>query len=222
MKNQKKKILIILGIAVLALLVFIVFQQDSSYSPAAVYYPLQEENKELKPIVAGCPTFYYMLDELSNDGVGVIKTDSTAESFYLLQQGKADLIIAGRALMPEEPKFPFEIIGPGYSFISEKELLILDKEMGDYDFFTDLPSKEIIEKFPYIIHDKISKVENVYDYLSEGIIITSVENTDYSKSEIVHVYKEDGFRHRFSRAPIIYYSKTSNNLDYIKNLLSGI
>jgi hypothetical protein len=216
MKDKNKKTLIILGIAILILFVFIIFQQHDSRLPAATYYPLQEENKVT---VAGCPTFYYMLDKLSNNEIDVIKTNSTAESLYYLQKGKVDLIISGRNLRPDEPKFSFEIIGPGYSFISEKELLIFDKEMSNYDFFTDLSGKEIMKNFPYIIYDKISEVENVYDYLNAGIIITSVENTDYSKSGIVHVYTEDGSRHSFSRTPIIYYSENVNNLDYIKNIL---
>jgi hypothetical protein len=216
MRGKNKKNLIILGIATLILSVFIVLQQNDSYLPAAIYHSLQEENKVT---VAGCPTFYYMLDKLSNNGINVIKTNSTAESLRYLQESKADLIIAGRALKPEEPNFDSGIIGPGYSFVSENELLILDKQMGDYDFFTDLSAEEIIEKFPYIIYDKILKVENVYDYLDAGIVITSVENTDYSKSEIVHVYTEDRSRHLFSRTPVIYYSENVNSLDYIKSIL---
>jgi len=216
MQNQKKKILIILGAAALFLFAFVVFQQDSSHLPTATYHLPQEENKELRLTVAGCPTFYYILDKLSNDWIRVVKTGSAAESFYLFQQGEIDLVLAGRALRPGEPKLSFKIIGPGYSFISNKELLIQEKEMGNYNFFTDLSSSEIINQFPYIIQEKISEVENVYDYLNEGIVITSVKNTDYSKSEIVHIYTKDGSRHRFSRTPIIYYSKTLNNLDYLK------
>ncbi len=178
--------------------------------------------EELNLTVAGCPTFYYILDKLNDNGINVVETDSTAESFYFFQQGIADLVVAGRILRPDEPEISFEVIGPGYSFISEKELFVLDKQMSEYDFFTDLSIKEIMEIFPYITRDKISEVENVYNYLSKGIIITSVENTDYSKSEIVHIYKEDGSRHRFSRTPIIYYSENTNNLDYIKNLLNNI
>lgn len=220
-KNKKIKIIIIAGAIIALLLVFISLSQDNIYSPAAVYKPLQAEISGQTITVAACPTFYYLLEKLKNNNINIVETNSTAESLYFLQKNKTDLIIAGRKLKPEEPQFLSEIIGSGYSFISDKELLIQEKEMGNYNFFTDLSPDEIIDKFSYIIPGKISEVENVYNYLSRGIIITSVENTDYSKSKIVHIYKKDSSRHRFSRTPIIYFSNSLNK-DIIENIKAQI
>ncbi len=220
MKAQKKKLLIIIGITVSVLFVFIALNQYAVYFPAALYSLEQREISDEKIVVAACPTFYYLLQELEKNDINIIKTAFTTESIYYLQNNEADLIIAGRALKPGEPQLLYEIIGSGYSFIGKEEFLIQEKEMNNYDFFTDLSKAAILEKFPYIAKNRILEIENVYDYLDYGIIVTSIENTDYSKSQIVHIYKEDGSRHRFSRAPIIYYSHLSdkNNVNYIKEI----
>ena len=145
-------------------------------------------------VIAACPTFHYLLEE--ND----IRSRSTAESISYFLEGEVDAFISGRMLKPGEPDLSYEIIGPGYSFIFYKELVILEKEMGNYLFYTDLDG--VSEDFPYI--KKIEKVSDVYNYIEEGIVITSAENTDYSKAEIVSVFKDNGERVRLSRTPIMY------------------
>lgn len=200
---KSKKNILIIAVAITAVLFFISLSQNGELFLASSRYPSQEKDKEL--VVAACPTFYYMLEELKIIGLKTIETNTTAESLYYLEQGKADLIIAGRALKPGEPEAFFKIIGPGYSFLADREFAISEKEMINYRFFTDLSLKELTEKFPHIAKDKITVANNIYDHLSDGIIITSIENTDYSRAEIVHVFREDGSRHRFSRTPVIYY-----------------
>lgn len=195
---------------------FVFSNKEGDSRPATDKSLSQEKIK-----IAVCPTYFKIAEKINTEKYEIIKTDSTAGSLALLDNQKVEMVLSGRVLKPEEPQFSSEIIGFGYSFISDKELLIQEKEMRDYNFFTDFSSSEIIDKFSYIIPDKISEVENVYNYLDRGIIITSVENTDYSKSEIVHIYKEDGSRHRFSRTPIIYYSDSLNR-DIIENLKAQI
>jgi hypothetical protein len=85
---------------------------------------------------------------------------------------------------------------------------------GGYHFFTDIPLGEVLEKFPYIKEEKILETRDIYGYLGEGIVITSVQNTDYTRGSIVHVYKEDGLRHRFSRVPILYYSLSQEKQEF--------
>ncbi len=192
-------------IAVMFLFVMIVFSQQSS-------------EQEIPLAVAACPTFYYILDSLEESGVKAVRTSSTKESIYYLSKNKVDLIISGRVLKPEEPDLYSKVIGPGYSFVSHQEQLVFDEEMGDYDFFTDLYKEKIVDNFPYIADESLREVEEVYDYLEKGIVITSAENTDYSKSEVVHVHKKDGSRHRFSRTPIAH-SQDINNIDRFKVIL---
>jgi len=208
MKKQKKlqsKILIFTAVITGVLLAFLFFFRPTDRFLAALQFPFLPEKQGM--IVAACPTFYYLLDELQETGVEVIKTNSAAEILYYLQKNGADLIIAGRMFKPGEPQFSFEVVGPGYSFLADKEFAIQEREMVNYLFFTDLSAEEITGRFPHIIEEKILETDDVYAYLDQGIVITSVENTDYSISEIVHVFRGDGSRHRFSRAPVIYYKE---------------
>jgi hypothetical protein len=44
----------------------------------------------------------------------------------------------------------------------------------------------------------------VYAFLDEGIVITSVENTDYARADLVHVLEADQSRRvTLSRTPIL-------------------
>ncbi len=146
--------------------------------------------------VAACPTFHYLLDDFDN----YVKTNSTAESISLFLNGEVDAFISGRALKPSEPDIPFEVIGSGYSFLYQVGGAILEREMNHYQFYTDLEG--VSEDFPYI--EKIEKVEDVYEYIDKGIVITSVINTDYSKGEVVSVFQDNGERVRLSRTPVMY------------------
>lgn len=208
-----KKVFIFIFILILGSVSYLLIRDESPKLEADL-----SQYSDFRLTVAGCPTFFYLLDKIESDQIEVIRTRSTLESLYYLNYGMVDLIISGRALRPEEPGFQFNIIGPGYSFISKEEMVILEKEMGNYYFFTDLPQKEIIKKFPYIREEKLVEVNDVYKYLEEGIIITTLLNTDYSISEVTHVMREDGFRNRLSRTPTIYYRK-ENNFDYFQEIL---
>jgi len=64
----------------------------------------------------------------------------------------------------------------------------------------------------------ISQVENVYQYMDEGIIITSWENTDYNRAEIIHLLENNGRRVKLSRQATAYYKDKSINLEDLKTL----
>jgi hypothetical protein len=50
-------------------------------------------------------------------------------------------------------------------------------------------------------------VEDIYEYLDKGIVITSWENTDYRRTAIVHVIEDNQERLALSRRPTLYCPK---------------
>ncbi len=204
----------ITGLVVTGILLFVFFLQREERILLVTAF--NEKTKEVT--VASCPTFYYMLDKLEKEGIEVVKTRSTAESMEKLIDGKADFFISGRALMPEEPDFFAEVIGPGFSFIYKESIYMHEKEMAHVPFYTDLSTSKIKERFP-LIDENLYEVGDVYDYLEEGIGITSFENTDYSRSKVVHVFQDNGNRSRYSRIPVIYYLEKKDDVLRIKSIV---
>jgi hypothetical protein len=181
---------------------------------------LFKKNIEKPVIVAACPTFHYMLDELKSKGINVIETDSTAESLYYLENNKADLIISGRPLKKEERKgYLYEIIGQGYDFVFYYEIEINEREMEDIVFYTNIDKQKIIDDFQYITEENLIEIENIEDYIKKGIVITHLEDkTDYG---IVHVLNEFNRRVHLTRRPRVYYPlKTDlNQIREVKAIL---
>lgn len=151
--------------------------------------------------VAACPTCFEMVKNVKADKYEIIKTRTTAESIALLENGQADIIMAGRTLKPNEPNLDHLLIDEGYSFLSSQTKTILADQLSDYDIYTDLETEALEKKLSV---EKIQKVDNIYEYLDKGIIITSWENTDYTKANIVHVLEKDNKRMALSRRPAIY------------------
>ncbi len=151
--------------------------------------------------IAVCPTYHETAMRLDNNKYKIILTNSTAESIQLLQRKEVDLIISGRTLKPNEPQSESLIIEKGYSFLSNQEKTILEIDFENYYFYTDLDPEEIKGSFSI---KNIEKVDNVYNYLNNGIVITSWENTNYHKAEIVHVFENNGKRLKPSRQPMIH------------------
>ena len=151
--------------------------------------------------IAACPTCYELSKQLDLAKYQVIKTGSTAESLALLASGQVDMILAGRTLKPHEPQMDGLLIDEGYSFLSNSGGTIFVDQLNNYNIYTDLDSAELKQKLPI---GKIQTVDNVYEYLDKGIIITSWENTDYNKAKIVHVLESSGERVKLSRRPTIY------------------
>lgn len=209
LNKQRRNILVGTVVVVFALLGFFVYNIDSRQLAVSVYLPeeLADENRTL--IAAICPTVHYMTEDLKEEGFEVIKASSTPESLSYLENGEVDFAICSRIPAPGEPNFSHEVIGEGYSFFSGEEMLVMEETMGNYTYFTDQFVSKVLSRFPNIPYEKITRVEDVYDYIDSGIIITTVENTDYSVSEVVHIFNEDGERVRFSWAPVLYYRDVS-------------
>ncbi len=203
------------GIIIVVIIIFTGFflWNESNKLPATVF-----KAEELK--IAACPTFYYMLNDLEDEGMTTVKTSSTAESIALLSDGKVDFFISGRAPMPGEPDFFYEVIGPGFSFIYKDEIFIFEEEMSHVPFYTDLSVEKIRNKFP-LLAENLQEVEDVYNHLEEGIGITSLENTDYSKSRVVYVLQEDGTKSRYSRVPTLYYLSDEDYYLKIKEIIKN-
>jgi hypothetical protein len=179
------------------------------------YLEMEDDKNGIR--VAICPTFYYLLAE--NNDIIVVKTDSTSESLKLIEEKKVNAVISGRALKKKEPELFYQIIGEGYDFIYKDEVIIFEEEMEFIPFFTDLDAEKIINDFQYISEKNLSKVENIYNYLEKGIIITFLE--DKLIEEPVHILKKDGTRLHLSRRPRIYYLEGEVKDKIIANLLKN-
>ncbi len=151
--------------------------------------------------IAACPTCFEIAKNVNTDKYKIIKTSSTAESLALLQDKKVDMILAGRTLKPNEPQMDELLIKQGYSFLSDKEDVVYTDQLKDRIIYTDLDIENIKNVLSLQV---IEQVDNVYDYLNKGIIITSWENTDYAQAKIVHVLERSGERFKLSRQPTIY------------------
>ncbi len=186
-------------------------------------YVNNQNNPSEKIKIAACPTFHYLLDKIAHDeNIEVIKTSSTSENIYYLLFEEIDAFISGRKLKPEEPSLRYDIVGEGFAFLGKTEQIIFYDELNNYEYFTDQEVKKIIDKFSDLEAAKIKKVDDVYSYVEDGIIITSFENTNYLKAKIVHIYSKEGQRHRFSRTPAVYYSfgLKDNDIKDIKAILT--
>ena len=190
-----KKILIFALLLILLFLVLIFLKNKRTDQKINI----SSEQEKIK--IAVCPTYYDFVKKIDHSRYEIIFTDSTAESITFLEKGLVDFILAGRTFKPEEPQMDYHIFKEGYSFLTASEIVINEKDLIDYKIFTDQDIENIKSLF---LVDEIIKVDNVYEYLDKGIIITSWENTDYSRAEIVHLLENDGKRLALSRRPTLY------------------
>jgi len=157
--------------------------------------------------IAVCPTFVSYLDGLDKTIFITVSTSSTGESIELLNKGEVDFVLSGRVLRPDEPRYNSTFLGHGFSFLSNREITLKTSDLSEATIFTDLDVSEINQYFETC---NISQVEDVYKYTDKGIVITSWENTNYTRANILHVINEDGSRNINSRIPILYYKENSN------------
>ncbi|MDZ7611205.1 MAG: hypothetical protein U5L10_00380 [Candidatus Moranbacteria bacterium] len=200
---MNKKTTIGSGIFILALILAIgfFFFADKDKTGQAPAEESNNSHKSEKIKVAACPTCFELAKNVNADKYEIIKTGSTAESIALLKNNRADIIMAGRTLKPGEPQMDSILIKEGYSFLSSREGVVYIEELKDKIVYTDLDLEKIEKAFPA---QKIEQVENVYEYLDKGVVVTSWENTDYTKAAIVHVLEENGERIVLSRQPTVY------------------
>ncbi len=175
------------------------------------------ENDENHSIIkiSACPTFYQFLKKLNNnDNYFIIPTSSTSESLEMLENEEVDYAVGGRILMPGEANFSVVTIGEGFSFLSDKNLVVYDYNLSSYKLYTDLDLDLLRDNFGDLNYEI---VDNVYDYLENNIVITSWENTDFNQAAIIHILKADNSRNIKSRLPTVFCKKICND-DIIKNI----
>lgn len=204
------KVLIFI-ILLLTILSFLVFSQNKKINK------IETEEIIIKTRIAACPTYYEIIKNLDSLYYEIILTNSTSESIKLLERGDVDVVFGGRTLRPEEPQLDYKIIKEGYSFLSDKEIMINENNLKNNKIFTDLDIEKIKESFEV---NEIFQVNNVYEHINKGIIITSWENTDYLKAKIVHLLKNNGERVELSRRPTIYCPFSCDNQKITNLILS--
>lgn len=80
----------------------------------------------------------------------------------------------------------------------------MENEMVFMPFYPDLDQDKIIDAVHNISDDNLTPVEDVSDYLKEGIVITRRAKLSVEE-KIAHVFKMDGIRFRLSQALQLYY-----------------
>lgn len=167
------------------------------------------KSEQVKSIQEGikivtCQTMFERFNGL--EGVELVSVNSTYDAVQKLQQGEVKYILSGRVPKLSEDITRFIILEEGMSFLSNQERSILYKDLIGMKIYTDLDIQN--QEFK-----NIEKVDNVYEYLDKGVVITSWENTDYEKASIAHILKEDGTRWKDSRTPVLYCNgECDNNL----------
>lgn len=181
---------------------------------------LGAKDKQQLITIAICPTYQFLSVDLQSEKIKVINISSTSESVVLLRKGEVDVIISGRKPLPTEQDLSFKVIElvDHFSFLSNTLRSIYGDELITQEIYTDQNIEYIKEIFSL---KNVVKVENVYDYLDKGIVITSWENTNYLNASLVHVLNMDGTRHVNSRTLVVY-SLDEDDLDYGYSLLVKI
>ncbi len=214
---MKKIIFLATGLLLLLMFVFVYVNSEDFISEPEEGELIQQG----EVVVAACPTFHYMLDKIEEEQKAtIIRVANTAEGMGLLIDEKTDILISGRALMPEEPDYSFRVVGPGYDFIYKNEIIISEQEMMFVPFYTDLDSEKIIEDFKYISVDNIERVDDIDRYLDQGVVVTLLEGR--MKGEPVHIIENNNSRVRLSRRPRMYYAPDTdkNILDEVESIIN--
>lgn len=165
-------------------------------------------NRKTPVKIAACPTCLTLAQKLDSSKYQVIPTDSTQKSLELLHQGFIEMFIAGRTLLPQEPELDYRIIQKGYSLLSSQTAIIHQSDLSRYPLFTDLDPEKI--KTLFLVHH-VAVVDDVYSFLNQGVVITSWENTDHARAEMIHLLNSNGRRVPLSRQPTLYCLEKCND-----------
>ncbi len=199
LRLDKTKIISLLILSAFVLLIVIGKNKEKENEISSIDNNIDKTRRKI--IIAACPTCREIAEKLDSQKYQIIATRSTSESVELMENKRADFVLAGRTLKYNEPRMEGVVIDRGFSFIGSQEFSIQESELKDYQIYTDLDVDLIKNSFPV---EKIEKVNDIYQYLEKGIAVTSWENTDYSRADIVHLLEGSGERVRLSRQPTLY------------------
>lgn len=152
-------------------------------------------------LIAACSIPYNKYKSLIPYPHKIIETSSTAESMELMKMNKVDLVISSRTKLTEERAEKGFVLKKGYAFLSNRQFFVFQEELSSYKIFTDQDVDLIKDLFSL---EEVEFVFNPYDFLDKGIVITSWDNFDYSKAELVHVFNNKGEVLLASRQPALY------------------
>jgi hypothetical protein len=175
-----------------------------------------EEISSVKRI-AICPTMDRVISkEIVYDEYFFVNVDSTSEAVLLLNNGEVDYVISGRIPSAEEGIGEYLHLYDGldrFSFLSNIREFVYTLELNSYPIYTDL--EEGILEDMFSLND-INYVEDVYEYLDEGIVVTTWQNTDYTKGSLVHIMDSGTSRNIFSRLPTLFCKTECLEEDFLK------
>lgn len=200
---MKKSIITIIVFVIIVIFLLVILKNYNNDQKLSIDSLRLEKIK-----IAACPACFSVIQKLGQSQYEIVPTASTAESVMLLEKGLVDFIIAERTHKPGEPLLDYHIIEQGYSFLGETEKTIRAEDLVKYEIFTDQDPEEMKLLFPI---GNVVTVDNVYEYLDKGIIVTSWENTDYTKAQIIHILENDGERLVLSRRPTLYCLSSCND-----------
>ncbi len=212
MKSIQSKIIIgVIVFIVLSLVVLDFFAPDEQYFTEEI-------------TVAACPTFHYLADKLDiNEQITIIKTNSTPETITMVEQGLVDFGIARRFSL-DNSSVSYQVVGPGYDFISSVELVIEEEDMGVFTYYTDVEKDIVLSDFNYIEEENLTLVDNPLEHLGDGIVITVLQSEVTDEMQNVHIVTSNEQRLRLSSLPILYYMPeiSADKLDFTSGVISNI
>ncbi len=198
-------IVILLSIGAFLLISFLVPKENNTLSTEADVEKASDvrESGDGTPfLVSTCSTFYSLLREESLKNITLIDLDSSQNALATAENTRINTALIGRKPKPKETVLNcIKLEGyEGYSFISSEEQTIYLTELQEQEIYTSLNPEKLSSKFNL---NKVSRVENVYDYIDIGIGVISWESMNYAEANMVHVLNPDDSRFLPSRAPYL-------------------
>lgn len=202
-KSKKTLLFFMIVFFVILILLFLISMSEEEKNK-------EDKNREEKLTdtkigVAVCPTYSELLLSKQDNWYNIIRTRNTAESLSLLDKNYVDYVLSGRPPKADESEYEYFYINKsGYSFLGDKSESFYVSDLKDEKIYSDLNESDIEFLKNDLNLNDIIIVEDIYDRPDNTLAITTWENTDYSRNNIVHVYTENNKRYGFSRTPIIY------------------
>ena len=202
---MRKVVFVILTLIIL--LGLLVFLRRPEEEIGSIQADVLGEDVSFVKTIAICPTMdRVMSKEIVFDEYNFVNVGSTSEAVTLLNAGQADYVISGRIPMQEEGMGEYVHLRQGdgvesFSFLSNIVEVVKDSDLNNYEIYSDL-EKGILETVFGL--EKVEYVDNVYDFASMGILVTSWQNTDYTRASIVNIMEDETSRNIFSRLPTLF------------------
>jgi len=199
MFSRKTKIYILISTAIVLTVLFSIAKLLSDKNTNI------DEDELVNVKIAACPSMLEFLEGKKLDNISIIKTANTATSLQLLSSGRVDYILSGRPLKPDEGDYQQIFLNKnGYSFLSSFDDYVFFNDLQEVEVYTDQSLSEIETNLNL---KKLIFIDDVYSRPEPSFAISSWDNTDYSRTNILQVLNPDNTRYNLSRTPILYCDK---------------